>query len=201
MIEDSDLSQLSLLDLFNMEVKTQVVLLNNYLLALETNPEPQSELAALMRAAHCIKGAARIVRIEPAVTLAHVMEDCFSAAQAGTVNLTTDCVDVLLQGVDMLQDIADNPNLQQGNHPQIQSLVDAIANISTAVTIPAIIPQVQIFQPEITPSSPIEELVNPQNRTVRVSTDNLNRLMGLAGETIVANKWLESFTESFLQEV
>ncbi|BAY17184.1 CheA signal transduction histidine kinase [Anabaenopsis circularis NIES-21] len=204
MIEDSDLSQMSLLDLFNMEVKTQVVVLNNCLLALETNPDPKSELAALMRAAHCIKGAARIVQIEPAVTLAHVMEDFFSGAQVGKVNLTADCVDLLLQGVDMLQNIADNPNLQQGNHPHIQSLVSAIANISNAVTIPAIIPQVKILQPtpqreslqpEITP----EALVSPQNRTVRVSTDNLNRLMGLAGETIVANKWLESFTDSFLQ--
>ncbi|GBE91083.1 hybrid sensor histidine kinase/response regulator [Nostoc cycadae] len=204
MIEDSDLSQMSLLDLFNMEVKTQVVVLNNCLLALETNPDPKSELAALMRAAHCIKGAARIVQIEPAVTLAHVMEDFFSGAQVGKVNLTADCVDLLLQGVDMLQNIADNPNLQQGNHPHIQSLVSAIANISNAVTIPAIIPQVKILQPtpqreslqpEITP----EALVSTQNRTVRVSTDNLNRLMGLAGETIVANKWLESFTDSFLQ--
>ncbi|BBD58720.1 CheA signal transduction histidine kinase [Nostoc sp. HK-01] len=204
MIEDSDLSQMSLLDLFNMEVKTQVVVLNNCLLALETNPDPKSELAALMRAAHCIKGAARIVQIEPAVTLAHVMEDFFSGAQVGKVNLTADCVDLLLQGVDMLQNIADNPNLQQGNHPHIQSLVSAIANISNAVTIPALIPQVKILQPtpqreslqpEITP----EALVSPQNRTVRVSTDNLNRLMGLAGETIVANKWLESFTDSFLQ--
>ncbi|AFY42088.1 hybrid sensor histidine kinase/response regulator [Nostoc sp. PCC 7107] len=204
MIEDSDLSQMSLLDLFNMEVKTQVVVLNNCLLALETNPDPKSELAALMRAAHCIKGAARIVQIEPAVALAHVMEDFFSGAQVGKVNLTADCVDLLLQGVDMLQNIANNPNLQQGNHPHIQSLVNAIANISNAVTIPAIIPQVKILQPtpqreplkpEITP----EALVSPQNRTVRVSTDNLNRLMGLAGETIVANKWLESFTNSFLQ--
>ncbi|BAY78942.1 CheA signal transduction histidine kinase (plasmid) [Nostoc linckia NIES-25] len=206
MIEDSDLSQFSLLDLFNIEVKTQVVVLNNCLLALETKPDPKSELAALMRAAHCIKGAARIVQIEPAVTLAHVMEDCFSAAQAGTVTLTADRVDVLLQGVDLLQHIAQNPNLQPGNNPHIQSLVNAIANISTCVNIPVIVPQVNILQPtpqieslqpEIIPS-PVEELVTTQNRSVRVSTDNLNRLMGLAGETIVATKWLEPFTDSFL---
>jgi len=227
MIEDSDLSQFSLLDLFNMEVKTQVVVLNNCLLALETNPDPKSELAALMRAAHCIKGAARIVQIEPVVTLAHVMEDCFSAAQAGTVNLTPDCVDVLLQAVDMLQHIADNPNLEPGN---LQALVNAIANISTSVTTPIIVseikatatklkedldfspsnfpvnilpptPQIESLQPEITviSPSPVEELVTTQNRTVRVSTDNLNRLMGLAGETIVATKWLEPFTDSFLK--
>ncbi len=84
MLEGSDISQLSLLDLFNMEVKAQVVVLNDNLLALEKNHNPKQELAALMRAAHCIKGAARIVQIDPAVTLSHVMEDCFAAAQAGT---------------------------------------------------------------------------------------------------------------------
>lgn len=211
MMEDSDLSQFSLLDLFNMEVKIQVVVLNNCLLALETNPDPKSELAALMRAAHCIKGAARIVQIEPAVTLAHVMEDCFSAAQAGTVSLTANCVDVLLQGVDMLQHIAENPNLQQGNNLQIQSLISAIANLPTTITTPAVVaevdilqstPQIESVQPEITlvpPVLPVEELVTTQNRTVRVSTNNLNRLMGLAGETIVATKWLEPFTDSFLK--
>ncbi|OCQ94524.1 hybrid sensor histidine kinase/response regulator [Nostoc sp. MBR 210] len=196
MSENADLSQLSLFDLFKMEVTTQVVVLNNCLLALETNPDPKSELAALMRAAHCIKGAARIVQLEPAVTLAHVMEDCFSAAQVGKVNLTADDIDVLLQGVDMLQNIATNTELQQGNQPQIQALVKAIANISTTVNIPA--------QDIIQPPPPIavrqpEALVSPQNQTVRVSTDNLSRLMGLAGETIVSSKWLESFTESFVQ--
>ncbi|MBD2457495.1 hybrid sensor histidine kinase/response regulator [Nostoc sp. FACHB-87] len=196
MSENADLSQLSLFDLFKMEVTTQVVVLNNCLLALETNPDPKSELAALMRAAHCIKGAARIVQLEPAVTLAHVMEDCFSAAQVGKVNLTADDIDVLLQGVDMLQNIATNAELQPGNQPQIQALVKAIANISTTVNIPAqdIIqppPPIEVRQPEA--------LVSPQNQTVRVSTDNLSRLMGLAGETIVSSKWLESFTESFVQ--
>ncbi|MBD2489564.1 hybrid sensor histidine kinase/response regulator [Aulosira sp. FACHB-615] len=196
MSENADLSQLSLFDLFKMEVTTQVVVLNNCLLALETNPDPKSELAALMRAAHCIKGAARIVQLEPAVTLAHVMEDCFSAAQVGKVNLTADDIDVLLQGVDMLQNIATNAELQPGNQPQIQALVKAIANISTTVNIPAqdIIqppPPLEVRQPEA--------LVSPQNQTVRVSTDNLSRLMGLAGETIVSSKWLESFTESFVQ--
>ena len=34
-----------------------------------------------MRAAHSIKGAARVVGVDPAVSVAHVMEDCFVAAR------------------------------------------------------------------------------------------------------------------------
>ena len=93
MLEEFDLSNLSLLDLFNMEVKAQVVVLNDCLLALETKPDPQKEL----------------------VNVAHVMEDCFVAAQEGKIILTADRIDVLLQGVDMLLHIAEtvtaNPNI------------------------------------------------------------------------------------------
>ncbi|MBD2197061.1 MULTISPECIES: hybrid sensor histidine kinase/response regulator [Calothrix] len=214
MLEGSDISQLSLLDLFNMEVKTQVVLLNNNLLALEKNFNSQPELAALMRSAHCIKGAARIVHIDPAVTLSHVMEDCFAAAQAGKVTLTADAIDVLLKGVDMLLYLAEtavaNPNLQLVEDVSLQSLVTAITNISvtaTAVnlneTTPIVEGQPKInLAPEIAPvyvpKSPEEPNIT-LNRGVRVNADNLNRLMGLAGESIVATKWLEPFANSLLK--
>ena len=210
MLEEFDVSNLSLLDLFNMEVKAQVVVLNDRLLALETKPDPQPELAALMRAAHCIKGAARIVQIDPAVNLAHVMEDCFVAAQEGKVTLTADRIDVLLQGVDMLLRIAEtvtaNPNLQLLEDVGIQSLVSAIANILTLEAISTEIhPLVTTAQLEdnqqttlISPS-PLEELGITQNRAVRMSTENLNRLMGLAGESLVEANLLEPFANSLLK--
>ncbi|MFM7368563.1 MAG: Hpt domain-containing protein, partial [Sphaerospermopsis kisseleviana] len=132
MKQESDFSHLSLLDLFSMEVKAQGAVLNDSLLALETKPHPTEELAALMRAAHSIKGAARIVQIDPAVTLAHKMEDCFVAAQSGTITLTPVDVDVLLQAVDLLLQMADSCVGNSEPHfddDSIQILVNAIANI------------------------------------------------------------------------
>ncbi|MEH2037396.1 hybrid sensor histidine kinase/response regulator [Nostoc sp.] len=210
MLEEFDVSNLSLLDLFNMEVKAQVVVLNDCLLALETKPDPQPELAALMRAAHCIKGAARIVQIDPVVNLAHVMEDCFVAAQEGKVTLTADRIDVLLQGVDMLLRIAEtvtgNPNLQVLENIGIQSLVSAIANIltleATSTEIHPLITTAQLEdnqQTTLISPSPLEELGITQNRAVRMSTENLNRLMGLAGESLVEANLLEPFANSLLK--
>ncbi|MEH2443443.1 Hpt domain-containing protein [Nostoc sp.] len=209
MLEEFDVSNLSLLDLFNMEVKAQVVVLNDCLLALETKPDPQEELEALMRAAHCIKGAARIVQIDPVVNLAHVMEDCFVAAQEGKVTLTADRIDVLLQGVDMLLRIAEtftaNPNLQMLENIGIQSLVSAIANILTPETISTEIPpllttaQLEENQQTTLISTSSEELGIAQNRAVRMSTENLNRLMGLAGESLVEANSLEPFANSLLK--
>src|SRR5262249_38243681 len=60
------------------------------------------KIEPLMRAAHSIKGAARIVNIGPAVQLAHTMEDAFVAAQEGRIRLTASDIDVLLRGADAL---------------------------------------------------------------------------------------------------
>ena len=67
----------SMMELFRLEVEAQATLLNNGLLALESQSHSAQELEALMRAAHSVKGAARIVGLDAAVQLAHVMEDCF----------------------------------------------------------------------------------------------------------------------------
>jgi two-component system sensor histidine kinase and response regulator WspE len=92
----------SLLDLFRAELETHVPVLSEGLLALEKDPAQTHRLEALMRAAHSLKGAAKIVGVEAAVQLAHAMEDCFVAAQEGQITLDSEAVDVLLRGVDAL---------------------------------------------------------------------------------------------------
>ena len=89
-----------MLELFRLEVDNQATILNDGLLALEQDAQPEKQLEALMRAAHSIKGAARMVDIDTAVKLAHAMEDCFVAAQQGDLHLQPQQIDLLLKGVD-----------------------------------------------------------------------------------------------------
>src|SRR5688572_5722287 len=98
-----DLSQTSMLDLFRIELENQVQVLTKGLLALERSPRAPEHLEACMRAAHSLKGAARIVNFSSGVTIAHAMEDCFVAAQEGRIQLEHGRIDALLQGVDLLQ--------------------------------------------------------------------------------------------------
>ncbi len=102
-----NLSDFSMLELFRTEVETHVATLNEGLLALEQNPTAGDTLESLMRAAHSIKGGARIVELDAAVDLAHIMEDCFVAAQKTQVTLESASIDVLLQGVDVLREISE----------------------------------------------------------------------------------------------
>jgi two-component system, chemotaxis family, sensor histidine kinase and response regulator WspE len=102
MSHDDDLSRRSLLDLFHEEAQTQTRVLSAGLLALEHAPTDAAQLEACMRAAHSLKGAARIVGLQNGVEIAHLMEECFVAAQRGTLWLSGAHIDELLRGADLL---------------------------------------------------------------------------------------------------
>jgi two-component system sensor histidine kinase and response regulator WspE len=96
----------SMMELFREEVRAHAATLNRGLIDLEKAPGSPQKVEPLMRAAHSIKGAARIVNIDSAVQLAHVMEDAFVAAQEGRIRIRPADIDVLLRGADVLVGLA-----------------------------------------------------------------------------------------------
>ena len=90
-------------ELFKAEAETHSRTLSDGLLALEASPDDLTHVEGLMRAAHSIKGAARILQLDPLVELAHAMEDCFVAVGKGDQPLPPARVDQLLRGVDLFQ--------------------------------------------------------------------------------------------------
>jgi two-component system sensor histidine kinase and response regulator WspE len=107
MSSETGLEDLSMMDLFRSEVETHSEVLSAALLALERSPGDRSRLDEMMRAAHSVKGAARVVGVDVAVSVAHAMEDCLVAAQKGALALSPGDVDVLLRGVDLLGQISE----------------------------------------------------------------------------------------------
>src|SRR6516162_8496058 len=101
-----DLSGFSLMELFRMEAEGHTATLSTGLVALESGSAAPEAIEPLMRAAHSLKGAARIVGLDAAVRVAHAMEDCFVAAQKGQLVLQPAHVDILLRGVDLLVRVA-----------------------------------------------------------------------------------------------
>ncbi|MFJ4141569.1 hybrid sensor histidine kinase/response regulator [Pseudomonas sp. NPDC089734] len=96
----------SLFELFTLEAEAQTQVLSAGLLELERNPTLADQLEACMRAAHSLKGAARIVGVNYGVSVAHVMEDCLVSAQEGRLLLQAEHIDALLSGTDLLMRIA-----------------------------------------------------------------------------------------------
>src|SRR2546422_255474 len=108
-MSNGDLSQMSMLELFRMEAESQAQVLTIGLLTLESDATAADQIEACMRAAHSLKGAARIVGINAGVDVAHAMEDCFVAAQRGDITLRKKHIDQLLKGVDLLIHISKTP--------------------------------------------------------------------------------------------
>ena len=196
-----DLSELSMLELFRVEVENQAPLLTAGLLALERDPEAADQLEACMRAAHSLKGAARIVDIAAAVGVAHAMEDCFVAAQEGRLRLRQGHIDLLLGGVDLLARFAHSPEMEPLDSPQVKAFAQALESAmqDDGKSDPA--PDaVEPASEEALLRAPAAMLGSTApDRVVRVSADNLNRLLGLAGESLVAARWLRPFADSLLR--
>ena len=101
-----DLSGFSLMELFRMEAESHTATLSAGLVSLEEASATPEVIDPLMRAAHSLKGAARIVGLDAIVQVAHAMEDCFVEAQKGKLVLGPERIDVLLRGVDLLAQVA-----------------------------------------------------------------------------------------------
>ena len=272
MTATQDWSDLSLVGLFAIEVETQVAVLNEYLLRLEQQGQVSADgIDSLMRAAHSIKGAARIVQIESAVKVSHTLEALFMMAKQGTLTLESHYIDVLLKASDFLSCLGKTAGAaSEGGDSgdsvaasvtddDVNAILRAIEGLITseALSNTALAPaktdptksdplegehakaqpsKVEVPKAEyeqnvdyrieknVEPTS-VHKLESQNNnsinnnsteetnadiaassetagstaRMVRMSADNLNRLMGLAGESLVESNWLQPFASSLLQ--
>lgn len=198
----------SLLELFQLETRTQVEVLNKGLLALEHDPTSAPQLEACMRAAHSLKGAARIVDLHPAVRIAHAMEDCLVEAREGRLRLQAADIDALLMGADLLQRVA-TPGVELGS--EIDELVKRLSNAPAlpAAQAAAPVPKPLDFLPPIPvldepPAAAVQRRssdagLGEGERVLRVTADTLNKLLGLSSETLVESHWIAPFGASMLR--
>lgn len=195
----------SMLTLFRAEVEQQTAILTEGLLSLEQDPSRTQHFESLMRAAHSIKGAARLVGISPIVSVAHLMEDNFVAAQAGKLTFQSSHVDTLLKGVDMMSRIAVLEEPVGAWIGQHQSVYDDVLVALQAILSGDVIAQEKLaVVPMVSsggaPKNPVNEHDGaPKDRVLRVSAEQLNRLMGLAGEAMIESNWLRPYTQSMLR--
>ncbi|HMI57127.1 MAG TPA: hybrid sensor histidine kinase/response regulator [Gemmatimonadaceae bacterium] len=172
----------SLFALFQQEAKAQAAKLASGLISLEADNSALA-LEELMRAAHSLKGAARIVGHEGAAAIAHELEECFVAAQSGLLSINANQVDVLLGAVDLLAATAlvdPEEALKPGYTSAREEVLRALRAIAAAPRQPAAIAV-----------ATATERALPQ-RSVRVddATDDTDRLLTLASEALVATRAL-----------
>ena len=195
-----DLKNVSMIELFRLDAESQAEVLTNGLLALERNSGAHQHLEACMRAAHSLKGAARIVGLTVGVRVAHALEDCFVAAQSGRIRLRQEDMDRLLRGVDLLLLIAKTPeeSIDQWTKARASDVDACLAALEGVLTqseaaTPAQLERPAVQAAEIPAAAQTDE---SSDRVLRVTAESLNRLLGLAGESRVKSGWVKGFTDS-----
>ncbi|PYY70956.1 hybrid sensor histidine kinase/response regulator [Pseudomonas jessenii] len=198
----------SLLELFSLEAEAQTQVLSAGLLALERDPTLADQLESCMRAAHSLKGAARIVGVDAGVNVAHVMEDCLVSAQEGRLLLRPGHIDALLQGTDLLMRIA-----TPGNNPEAadieayEALMARLLDPAAPLIAPAapVMAELQLEAPASKVEAPVP-VVEPTptavprktkrttengERVLRVTAERLNSLLDLSSKSLVETQRLK----------
>ncbi|NVZ55491.1 hybrid sensor histidine kinase/response regulator [Pseudomonas edaphica] len=204
----------SLLELFSLEADAQTQVLSAGLLALERNPTQADQLEACMRAAHSLKGAARIVGVDAGVSVSHVMEDCLVSAQENRLYLQPEHIDALLQGTDLLMRIATpgnnvGPADIEGYVALMERLLDPsqpIVNATPAPAAPEPAPVIEALPPEPEPEPvppvstdlprPNKRLTEGGERVLRVTAERLNSLLDLSSKSLVETQRLKPYLVS-----
>ncbi|KAF1009855.1 MAG: Chemotaxis protein CheA [Pseudomonas fluorescens] len=206
----------SLLELFSLEADAQTQVLSAGLLALERNPTQADQLEACMRAAHSLKGAARIVGVDAGVSVAHVMEDCLVSAQESRLYLQPEHIDALLQGTDLLMRIATPGNtVGPADIDAYVALMERLLDPSQAAApriaqpTPEPVPEpepVVIEEPPVVvlePAPPVtaevprsKRMTEGGERVLRVTAERLNSLLDLSSKSLVETQRLKPYLGS-----
>ncbi|PZO10199.1 MAG: hybrid sensor histidine kinase/response regulator [Lysobacteraceae bacterium] len=172
--------------LFATEVDDKCNAMERVLLQLEQAPERLELIAPLMRAAHSIKGAARAVRNEDAVRLAHAFEDCMSAAQKRATPVDGERLDLALRAVDRLRRLGTDDS---------QAARDAAAELVAALTAAPAAGAVATTAQAGPAPAPTYIDVEDTDPILRVRASHVGRLIALAGTGMIENRRLRPFGE------
>jgi len=196
------------MDEFVQEIAERLQAITAGLLQLELKPENMEILHDVFRAAHSIKGAAKIMGLEKIARVAHAMEDVLEVLDRRGDVMTPAVNDLLLRGVDAIETLTaaaekgETTDLPVGD--LCQALIDAAAGRLPAESRAAegslppstATPQEQPLatEPAVTSAAP-----PPATDTVRINVAQLERLVTISTELIMArmrsHRYLDEFAD------
>ncbi|MCK6681195.1 MAG: hybrid sensor histidine kinase/response regulator [Thermoanaerobaculia bacterium] len=192
------------LELFRHEAELHTATLTDGLLVLEKEPRRLEVVERLMRAAHSIKGAARVVGLEAAVRLAHAAEDQLIRIQTGSAEVSPVRIEMLLEASDMLGRLANAVLAPAGSRPSDREVLALAARLAAGEGGAGPAPG----RPDAEAGARAAETPVPaeghsgafaadleEDRVLRVRASHLSRLVALAGESLVETRRLKPFAE------
>lgn len=214
-MSDAPLDLSDFLDEFIAEFRERLDEIAQGLIALEQEPFNRTLLRDLMRAAHTIKGGAKMMGLETIAQLAHRIEDVFEALVQGQREMSSALNDHLLVSIDLLGQMA----LTSGTlAPPEQAHLDELdatlarfveqgiieAPVRAPVTAARPVPLAAASSsPSTTPTAPPTadqpppaESELPRTDTIRIATELLDALMNRVRELMVIQQGIEAHRQA-----
>jgi two-component system, chemotaxis family, sensor kinase CheA len=95
-----------LLQSFHDETQELLAQMEQFLLSLENRPGDRELISSIFRVAHTLKGNASLLEFKAVTQALHSLEDLLDLARNGTVQITSELINLLLQSVDVARQIA-----------------------------------------------------------------------------------------------
>lgn len=187
-------------------------------LVLEENPKDRDTLNSIFRAFHTFKGGSGLLNLMPMNRTAHELENLLDLARQDKLQITSDIINLILEGGDVLKQFIDEMNAQlTGKNPPGPIIVqtkDLLTRVRAAVT-GSKIPAAQATPPpaaaapaappptaEATGSAPsatapaagastAKTAAPAGGAVVKVDTLKLDSLVDLVGEMVIAQSMVQ----------
>lgn len=190
------------------EAREHCATLNQGLMSLESSPQDLDAVHMIFRAAHSIKGSARMMKILPVSVVAHKMEDLLDALKQQKLGFYQGLSDVLFLGIDaigvLLDRVAAGEEVLEVPADVCEALEKALVINSSEKQAPAVSPGATMQEEQLSDNNPAigTELTEVpiidrntasnaktdtrpvKGETVRVESEKLDRLIKLMGEIV-----------------
>jgi len=118
-------------DLFISEAREHVQGMSNRILVLEKEPASEQSINELFRHAHSVKGMSASMGYAKIAELSHYLEDMMDVVRKGQVSVSSGVTDILLEGVDVLENMVDA--VEQNESLEVIDISALLAKVMNAM--------------------------------------------------------------------
>jgi two-component system chemotaxis sensor kinase CheA len=200
---------------FSAEAEEHLQKLNDGVLQLERGETDADLIAEILRAAHTLKGSARMMGFKDINQVAHKLEDLFLEIKEGRVQATEAMCDLIFQALDTMDTCRRAIVDGREDEIEVQEVVDLLERAAQGEPLPEIAPQpaprpeepqpkpepppppaqtpvsAHIPSPPAEPQVPARKPSSVPEERIRVSAAKLDKTIRLTGEVIANQKRAE----------
>lgn len=210
--------QQQLLDIFRSECEEHLIVINHSLNVLESevttsrslSSSLRETLSVMRRAIHTLKGAAGMTGMSLTARSAHVLEDLLDWIHDEAVEITPGEVQILATGIDVIELVSQSTQIEESLH--LDRLIETINGYLATRTATRETEEIErehtekpastavaagVSADEVGPEVDSSAGIPGDSGILRVRLDDLDELVGIEGELVVARGAIEKMLEEF----